>query len=191
MSLVPESADDQKASKGHEGPPPTPPTPPTEPATAAQPPQTPQPAQPAQSSQPSQPAQPAPPSQPTQPAEPSQPAQPAQPAEPAAEGGEKTDRDKSWKENKEKIKKGELIEAPRPAYPDEIKEQKIAGTVVVVITIGNDGNVIYAKAKSGPEALYGVSEAAARKARFKPTMLEGQPVKVTGVMTYDFVLDEN
>lgn len=172
MALPSESADNQKASKGHEGPPPTPPTPPAEPAAAAQPPQTPQPAQP------------------TQAAQPAQPARPAEPVEPG-EQDKDSEKDKSWKENKEKIKKGELIEAPRPAYPDEIKEQKIEGIVVVVITIGNDGNVIYAKAKSGPEALYGVSEAAARKARFKPTMLDGQPVKVTGLMTYDFVLDEN
>jgi protein TonB len=62
--------------------------------------------------------------------------------------------------------------------------------VAVIITIGDDGNVIYAKANSGPKELYAVSEAAARKARFKPTLLEGKPVKVTGVMTYDFVLDK-
>jgi len=172
MSLGSESVDNQKASKGHEGTPPTPPTPPAQPAATAQPPQTPQPAQPAQAAQPAQPAQ------------------PAEPAEPG-EKDKDSDKDQSWKEKKDKIKKGELIEAPRPDYPDEIKEQKIEGIVVVVITIGNDGNVIYAKAKSGPEALYGVSEAAARKARFKPTMLDGQPVKVTGLMTYDFVLDEN
>lgn len=170
--LVSENADDKKASKGHEGPPPTPPTPPAEPANTAQPPQTPQPAQPAV------------------PAQPSQPAEPAEPGE-QDKDSDKSDKDKSWKEKKDKIKKGELIEAPRPAYPDEIKDQKIEGTVVVVITIGNDGNVIYAKARSGPEALYGVSEAAALKARFKPTMLEGQPVKITGLITYDFVLAEN
>jgi len=83
-----------------------------------------------------------------------------------------------------------LIEAPQPAYPDEIKQQEVEGTVVVVVTIGDDGKVIYAKAKSGPEELYGVSEAAARKARFKPTMLQGKPVKVTAVISYDFVLDK-
>lgn len=62
--------------------------------------------------------------------------------------------------------------------------------VAVVITIGNDGNVIYAKAKSGPEELYGVSEAAALKARFQPTLVKGKPVKVSGVITYNFEADE-
>jgi TonB family protein len=178
VALQSETTLDKQSSKSTKATPPTPPAPPAPSgsSTPAQPPQTPQPAQPAQ------------------PAPPAQPAEPAEPGESAAEQDEdsdKTDKDKSWKEKKEKIKKGELIEAPRPAYPDEVKEQKIEGTVVVVITIGNDGNVIYAKAKSGPEALYGVSEVAARKARFKPTMLEGQPVKVTGLITYDFTLSEN
>jgi protein TonB len=83
-----------------------------------------------------------------------------------------------------------LIEAPRPTYPDELREQKIEGIVVVVITIGDDGNVIYAKADSGPKELYTVSEAAARKARFEPTLLDGKPAKVTGVMTYNFKVTE-
>jgi len=168
--MTPESAAaaDKRSSKKVKQPPSPPPSPasPSVPPTPAQPPQPPQPAQPVQT---------------------------AQPAEPPAQDkdSDKSDKDKSSKEkSKEKVKKGELIEAPRPAYPEEIKEQKIEGTVVVVITIGNDGNVIHAKAKSGPEALYGVSEAAALKARFKPTLLNGQPVKVSALMTYDFVLDK-
>ena len=60
----------------------------------------------------------------------------------------------------------------------------------MAIVIGDDGNVILAKAKSGPEALYAASEQAASKARFKPTMLDGKPVKVTAAMTYNFVLDK-
>ena len=103
---------------------------------------------------------------------------------------DKEKRKEKRKEKQDKIKKGELIEAPRPAYPDEVRQQKIEGIVAVVITIGNDGKVIYAKADSGPKELYGVSEEAARKARFKPTFKDGQPVKVTGIITYDFVLNK-
>jgi TonB family protein len=130
------------------------------------------------------------------PADSPQPPRPAEPAQPPAppeevQDSDKSDQDKSSKEkSKQKVKKGELIEAPQPTYPEEVKNQKIEGTVVVVITIGNDGNVIYAKAKSGPAELYGASEAAALKARFKPTLLEGKPVKVSGLMSYNFVLDK-
>jgi len=99
--------------------------------------------------------------------------------------------DKSEKrKSSDKLKKGELIEAPPPSYPEEAKKDKIEGEVTVVITIGDEGNVIYAKAKRGPEPLHRASEAAALKARFKPTLLNGKPVKVSGIMTYNFVLDK-
>lgn len=130
---------------------------------------------------------------PAQPAQPPQPAQPAQPPAPPADvqDSDQSDQHKAAKEkSKQKVKKGELIEAPQPTYPDEVKGKKIEGWVVVVITIGNDGNVIYAKAKSGPTELYAASEAAALKARFKPTLLEGTPVKVAGLISYNFVLDK-
>jgi protein TonB len=104
---------------------------------------------------------------------------------------DKAQKDKGSKEkNKEKLIKGELIEAPKPVYPDEAKKQKIEGLVVVKIVIGDNGNVISAKANSGPEALYGAAETAASKARFKPSTLNGKPVKVAGAMTYNFVLDK-
>jgi TonB family protein len=161
LALEPEAATDKRSSKKTKATPPTPPAPPAPPDPPA----------------------PAPKSQPAQPTEPPQPAEPAPP--PAPE-----DKDKSSKEKSDKVKKGELIEAPRPEYPDDVKAQKIEGLVAVVITIGHDGNVIYAKADSGPKELYAVSEAAALKARFKPSYVNGQPAKVTGVMTYNFVLDK-
>jgi TonB family protein len=139
---------------------------------------------------PPSPAAPAEPSKSAAPAQPSQPAQPPQPPVPDEQEIDDSDQPGKDKPPKEKLQKGELIEAPRPAYPDEVKQKKIAGTVVVVITIGDDGKVIYAKAKSGPEELYGVSEAAALKARFEPTIVKGEPVKVSGVMSYNFELDK-
>jgi TonB family protein len=136
------------------------------------------------------PAEPAPPpasavsAQPTQPPQPPPPPQQPESMEPAAQ------KDKESSKEKSEVKKGELIEAPKPVYPDEVKEKKIEGMVAVVITIGDDGNVIYAKAKSGPEELYAVSEAAALKARFQPTLVKGKPVKVSGIMTYNFELEK-
>jgi len=40
---------------------------------------------------------------------------------------------------------------------------------------------------SGHPLLRGAAEQAARGARFSPTLLSGQPVKVSGVITYNFV----
>lgn len=150
----------------------------------AQPPQSPQPPQPPQSPQPST-KQPPPPAQPTQPANsvnpespPQPPAEPAEPSPPAAP------------QDKQDIKEGELIEAPKPIYPDEAKRQKIEGRVTVEIVIGEDGNVISARPRSGHELLQGAAKEAALKARFKPTLVDGKPAKVSGAMTYDFELDE-
>jgi protein TonB len=59
--------------------------------------------------------------------------------------------------------------------------------VVVQVVIDENGRVISAQAVSGHPLLQAVSVAAARNARFSPTKLSGQPVKVTGVITYNFV----
>ena len=118
------------------------------------------------------------------------PAAPAAPAKKQEKSKTKSKEESSDQKSKEKVEKGALIEAPPPVYPEEAKQQKIEGTVSVTITIGEDGNVIFAKAKSGPEPLYGASEEAAYKARFKPTTKDGKPVKVAGIMSYHFVADK-
>lgn len=82
---------------------------------------------------------------------------------------------------------GKAISLPKPQYPAIAKQARASGTVVVQVTIDENGNVISAKAVSGHPLLQAVSVAAARQARFSPTKLSGQPVKVTGVITYNFV----
>jgi len=82
---------------------------------------------------------------------------------------------------------GKAISLPHPAYPPIARQAHAAGTVVVQVTIDENGNVISASAVSGHPLLRAVAVAAARGARFSPTKLSGQPVKVTGVITYNFV----
>lgn len=82
---------------------------------------------------------------------------------------------------------GKAISLPRPVYPPIARQAHAAGTVVVQVTINEAGQVISAHAVSGHPLLQGVAVAAARGARFSPTKLSGQPVKVTGVITYNFV----
>ena len=83
---------------------------------------------------------------------------------------------------------GKAISKPQPAYPAIAKAAKASGTVTVQITIDENGNVITARAVSGHPLLQQSAVAAARQAKFSPTKLSGQPVKVTGVLTYNFVL---
>ena len=82
---------------------------------------------------------------------------------------------------------GKAISLPKPAYPPIARQAHAAGTVVVQVTIDENGNVISASAVSGHPLLRAVAVAAAHGARFSPTKLSGQPVKVTGVITYNFV----
>jgi protein TonB len=59
----------------------------------------------------------------------------------------------------------------------------------VQIVVDEDGKVISAKASSGPPLLLYAAEKAAYQARFSPTLLSGLPVKVSGVITYNFILN--
>lgn len=55
------------------------------------------------------------------------------------------------------------------------------------VLIDESGSVVSANAVSGHPLLRDAAVAAARGARFSPTLVDGQPVKVSGVVTYNFV----
>lgn len=82
---------------------------------------------------------------------------------------------------------GKALYLPQPEYPAAAKAAGTSGTVVVRVTIDEQGNVISATAVSGPPALQQVSVTAAGQARFSPTLLVGEPVQVVGIITYSFV----
>ena len=77
---------------------------------------------------------------------------------------------------------------PKPAYSEIAKRLRIQGTVTVQVLVDVDGKVISAKAVSGSAFLIPEATKAALQARFSPTLLSNQPVKVSGVITYNFVL---
>jgi periplasmic protein TonB len=83
---------------------------------------------------------------------------------------------------------GKAISLPKPAYPAVAKAARQTGTVTVQVTIDENGSVISARAVGGPPLLQAAAVQAAYGARFSPTKLSGQPVKVTGVITYNFQL---
>ncbi|MBV9215115.1 MAG: TonB family protein [Acidobacteria bacterium] len=83
---------------------------------------------------------------------------------------------------------GKAIELPSPAYPPAAKAVRADGTVTVRVTIDEGGSVIAAEAISGHPLLRSAAVEAAKAAKFSATTLSGQPVKVTGALTYNFVL---
>jgi len=82
---------------------------------------------------------------------------------------------------------GKATALPLPDYPAAAKAVNAGGSVSVQISIDEQGSVISAKALSGHPLLRGAAEKAAMGALFAPTSLNGEPVKVAGVLTYNFV----
>lgn len=82
---------------------------------------------------------------------------------------------------------GKALALPQPAYPAIARAAHVSGTVRVQLIIGTEGNVIAAVAIDGHPLLRGASVAAARNARFTPTLYDGKPVNVIGVIQYNFV----
>jgi TonB family protein len=84
------------------------------------------------------------------------------------------------------VMNGKANSLPLPQLPAIAKQAGASGTVTVQITIDEDGNVIAAQATSGHPLLRAAAVSAAREAKFSPTKLGGQPVKVQGVLIYNF-----
>jgi protein TonB len=83
-----------------------------------------------------------------------------------------------------------VVDLPKPMYPVLAKQARIQGPVNVQILIDETGRVISAQAVKGSPMLTSAAVDAARRARFTPTKLGDQPVKVQGVITYNFVLQQ-
>ena len=81
---------------------------------------------------------------------------------------------------------GSAISLPPPVYPDSAKRLRLSGVVSIEVVIDETGKVISARAMDGPSQLREVAVQAALRARFSPTKLSGQPVKVTGSINYKF-----
>lgn len=82
---------------------------------------------------------------------------------------------------------GRAVNLPKPNYPAEALASRASGTVVVHVLIDERGQVVHACAVSGARTLLQVSENAAYRSSFTPTKLSGMPVKVSGIITYNFV----
>jgi protein TonB len=78
---------------------------------------------------------------------------------------------------------GKAIYMPVPEAP----AGDANGVVLVAVMVDEQGTVVDARAGSGPQHLQAAAVAAARLARFSPTLLMGEPVRVNGTLSYNFV----
>jgi len=78
------------------------------------------------------------------------------------------------------------IELPDPEYPEEARRARAGGRVLVSVIVDETGRVISAEVEDGPILFRRAALEAARKAKFKPMLVDGQAVKVSGVLEYRF-----
>ena len=83
---------------------------------------------------------------------------------------------------------GDALVLPKPPYPPIARQMGLQGTVNVQVLIDENGKVVSATAVSGSAFLIPAAKQAALQARFSPTYLGDQPVKVSGVIIYNFTL---
>jgi len=85
------------------------------------------------------------------------------------------------------VEPGHALELVKPAYPPIARAAHASGEVRVQVIIDTDGTVIAAASISGHPLLQAAAVSAARNTRFSPSKYNGEPVKVTGVLLYNFV----
>ena len=88
-----------------------------------------------------------------------------------------------------KVLNSQALSLPRPIYPALARQIKVQGTVAVQVLIDENGKVISAKAVSGHPLLVPEAQKAAMGARFSPTLIGDTPVKISGVITYNFLMN--
>ena len=82
----------------------------------------------------------------------------------------------------------EAISLPVPIYPKMAQQIRLQGTVLVQVLIDETGKVVSAQVVKGNPMLAPAAKQAAYLARFSPTLIGDQPVKVSGTITYNFVM---
>ncbi len=84
--------------------------------------------------------------------------------------------------------KNQAVKLIMPVYSVLDKQRNLQGVVTVEITLDEKGEVIEAKGTTGPKTLRSAAEDAARRTKFKPTLSEGRPIKSSGFINYNFVV---
>jgi TonB family protein len=84
---------------------------------------------------------------------------------------------------------GQAISQIQPVYPQEAKDAHIQGTVVLKAVIGKTGNVERLSVVSGPKELMKSAIDAVSQWKYKPYLLNGQPVEVETLINVNYSVD--
>lgn len=79
------------------------------------------------------------------------------------------------------------LEMPKPDYPAAARSVRASGAVAVEVKIDENGNVVSAESLSGHPLLAPSAVKVAKKAKFISSVSKGEPVKIIGIVVYNFV----
>lgn len=112
------------------------------------------------------------------------------PATPKDRTGVESDEEPGFSERSVEI--GSLIDKATqrvsPSYPQTARAARISGIVTVYLEVDENGSVKGVQRTNGPQLLRQASVEAARRWKFRPTIVGGQPVRVTGFINFHFTL---
>jgi TonB family protein len=82
---------------------------------------------------------------------------------------------------------GKAISLPKPAYPEEARAKGVSGIVRIEVVANEDGNVMWAKAVEGDPLLQQAALKAACQSKYSPEKISNRPIKVSHVISYNFL----
>ena len=88
----------------------------------------------------------------------------------------------------QKTTQGLLIQKVQPVYPKKARKHRIQGTVVLKAVIGKDGIMKDLQVVSGPPELTKAALDAVKQWRYKPYLLDNEPVEVETTINVNFTL---
>jgi len=88
-----------------------------------------------------------------------------------------------------RVMEGMLIYKVLPTYPPLARAMRVAGRVELQATISRSGTIENLRAASGPAPLLGAAIDAVKQWRYRPYLLNGDPVEVETTIDVDFKLD--
>ncbi|HEX8639127.1 MAG TPA: energy transducer TonB, partial [Pyrinomonadaceae bacterium] len=95
-------------------------------------------------------------------------------------------------ENAEPLKVGSLVSyataQAKPVYPIAAKNMRMTGVVKVEVLVNENGEVSQVQNTTGPSMLQRAATDAVKKWKFKPFVRDGQPVKASGFVNFNFSL---
>ncbi len=117
--------------------------------------------------------------------------QPNQSAQPASETNKKAPADQAIPSSSENSTKLEAIKTVKAPYPYEAREKQLQGQVWVKILVSETGDVESAEIISGDPVFADAAVKAVKQWKFKPFLKNGQPVKVSTKLPFNFAFSEN